>query len=71
MPTFIALPQARPGGTDVLLGEAILRRTVGFLLQVKPRVQNQNKRCKTGFRWQGLTFGGQLMGTAGPDERGL
>lgn len=26
MPTFIALPQARPGGTDVLLGEAVERR---------------------------------------------
>lgn len=25
MPTFIALPQARPGGTDVLLGEVFSR----------------------------------------------
>lgn len=31
----------------------------------KRQVQNQNKRCKTGFRWQWLSPGGQLLGKPG------
>lgn len=32
---------------------------------LKRQVQNQNKRCKTAFRWQRLSPSGQLLGTPG------